>query len=187
MCERPTYLGLLALAELAQAAGLQPLHALHLLLGAAVAQVASEKILIILNMKMLMLNYFLCFLVLLHGVCLCPAGAVVAGDAGVCLVLEGEHLVVAVPGHRGVDRDVRARLRDAVAAVLQLLALLLRAGGRPVAQYLDSLFYLFLSLCRCRCRYLDLTLVKSERIPASHRQEQRSCRPPRPPARGRHW
>ena len=134
-----------------------------------------------------MLKYFLCFLVLLHGVRLCPAGAVVAGDAGVCLVLEGEHLVVAVPGHRGVDRDVRARLRDAVAAVLQLLALLLRAGGRPVAQYLDSLFYLFLSLCRCRCRYLDLTLVKSERTPASRRREQRSCRPRRPPARGRRW
>ena len=93
-----------------------------------------------------MFKYFLCFLVLLHGVRLCPAGAVVAGDAGVCLVLEGEHLVVAVPGHRGVDGDVRARLRDAVAAVLQLLALLLRAGGRPVVQYLDSLFYL--SLCR---------------------------------------
>ena len=93
-----------------------------------------------------MFKYFLCFLVLLHGVGLCPAGAVVAGDAGVCLVLEGEHLVVAVPGHRRVDGDVRARLRDAVAAVLQLLALLLRAGGRPVVQYLDFLFYLF--LCR---------------------------------------
>ena len=105
-----------------------------------------------------MLKYFLCFLVLLHGVRLCPAGAVVAGDAGVCLVLEGEHLVVAVPGHRGVDRDVRARLRDAVAAVLQLLALLLRAGGRPVAQYIDSLFYLC-SLCRCRCRYLQVDLT----------------------------
>ena len=76
-----------------------------------------------------MFKYFLCFLVLLHGVRLCPAGAVVAGDAGVCLVLEGEHLVVAFPGHRRVDGDVRARLRDAVAAVLQLLSLLLRAGG----------------------------------------------------------